>query len=55
MQKEVKDVVRVALEFAESSPAPDVDAELYSDVLVNPQPNMSPVRDYIHGAKNPLL
>ncbi len=54
MQKEVKEVVRQALEFAENSPAPDVEAELYSDVLVNPQPNMSPIRDYIQGAKNPL-
>jgi pyruvate dehydrogenase E1 component alpha subunit len=54
MQKEVKEVVRIALEFAENSPAPDVEAELYSDVLVNPQPNMSPSHDFIHGAKNPL-
>jgi pyruvate dehydrogenase E1 component alpha subunit len=55
IQREVKDRVRQALEFAESSPAPDVEAELYSDVYINPQPNLSPTRDYIHGAKNPLL
>jgi pyruvate dehydrogenase E1 component alpha subunit len=55
MQKEVKEVVRGALEFAESSPAPDPEAELYTDVLVNPQPGMSPVRDYTQGEKNPLL
>ena len=55
MQKEIKDIVREAVDFAESSPIPDVEAELYSDVLVNPQPNMSPTRDYTIGAKNPLL
>lgn len=55
MQEEVREVVRDAIEFAEASPAPDVEAELYSDVLVNPQANMSPIRDYVHGAKNPLL
>ena len=55
MQREVKDIVRDSLEFAEKSPAPDVAAELYSDVLINPMPNMSPMGDYIHGVKNPLL
>jgi pyruvate dehydrogenase E1 component alpha subunit len=30
-------------------------SELYSDVLVNPQPNMSPTAEYTFGAKNPLL
>jgi hypothetical protein len=43
------------MDFAEESPIPDVEAELYSDVFMNPQPNLSPTRDYIHGAKNPLL
>jgi pyruvate dehydrogenase E1 component alpha subunit len=43
-----------ALEFAESTPAISAD-ELYTDVYVNPQPNLSPTRDYTHGAKNPLL
>jgi pyruvate dehydrogenase E1 component alpha subunit len=55
MQKEVKEVVRQALEFAEQSPAPDPAAELYSDVLVNPMPGMSPSGEYVRGAKNPLL
>lgn len=55
MQKEIKEVVRHALEFAEAAASPDPEAELYSDVLVNPAPNMSPIRDYIHGVKNPLL
>ncbi len=55
MQEEIKAIVREAIEFAESSPSPEVEAELYSDVLVNPMPNMSPSRDYVQGAKNPLL
>lgn len=55
MQAEIKDEVKKAVDFAEESPVPEVEAELYSDVLVNPMPNMSPIRDYIHGAKNPLL
>ena len=55
MQTEVKQVVRDALDFAEQSPAPDPAAELYSDVLVNPAPGMSPSGEYIRGAKNPLL
>jgi pyruvate dehydrogenase E1 component alpha subunit len=55
MQREIKDQVRQSLEFAESSPVPDVEAELYSDVYVNPQPNLSPTREYVRGAKNPLL
>ena len=55
LQTKVKEAVRVAMEFAESSPAPEVAAELYSDVLLNPMPNMSPMGEYIHGAKNPLL
>ena len=55
MQNEIKEIVRHAVEFAETSPTPDPEAELYTDVLVNPQPGMSPIRDYGHGAKNPLL
>lgn len=55
LQHDVKEQVKHAVDFAEQSPAPDVAAELYSDVLLNPMPNMSPMGDYIHGAKNPLL
>src|SRR5690606_13607918 len=55
IQREVKETVRAAIEFAESSPAPDPAKELYSDVLVNPQRGMSPSGEYVHGAKNPLL
>ena len=43
-----------ALEFAERAPAPDP-SELYTDVFVNPQPGLSPTREYTMGAKNPLL
>jgi len=55
LQAEVREAVRLSIEFAENSPIPDIDAELYSDVYLNPQPNLSPSRDYVHGAKNPLL
>ncbi len=55
MQQDIRTVVKEAIDFAEASPEPDPDKELYSDVLVNPQPNMSPIRDYHEGAKNPLL
>ena len=44
-----------AVEFAESSPVPDPERELYSDVYLNPQPGLSPHREYNQGAKNPLL
>ncbi|HLO42207.1 MAG TPA: pyruvate dehydrogenase (acetyl-transferring) E1 component subunit alpha [Phycisphaerales bacterium] len=55
MQAQIKKICVDSVEFAENSPVPDVETELYSDVLVNPQPNMSPMADYVHGAKNPLL
>ncbi len=55
MQREVKETVAAAMKFAEEAPVPDAEAELYSDVYVNPQKNLSPIRDYVHGAKNPLL
>jgi pyruvate dehydrogenase E1 component alpha subunit len=55
MQREVKDIVRDSLDFAEKSPAPEVETELYSDVLINPLPNMSPVGEYVQGEKNPML
>ena len=54
MQAEVREVVKKAVEFAETSPVPDA-SELYTDVLLNPMPNMSPTAEYKHGAKNPLL
>jgi pyruvate dehydrogenase E1 component alpha subunit len=54
MQSQVKEIVKAAVEFAESSPTPDA-SELYTDVLLNPMKNMSPSGEYTHGAKNPLL
>ncbi len=54
MQAEVKDAVKAAMEFAENGQVPDA-SELYTDVMLNPMPNMSPIRDYTHGLKNPLL
>ena len=55
MQRDVKEVVAKAMQFAEDSPIPEPGAELYSDVYVNIEPNLSPTREYIHGVKNPLL
>ncbi len=54
MQKDVKETVAAAIKFAEDSPIPDI-SELYSDVYANIQKNLSPTRDYVTGAKNPLL
>jgi pyruvate dehydrogenase E1 component alpha subunit len=55
MRREISEIVKDALEFAENAEAPDADAELYSDVFIHPLPQMSPIRKYIHGEKNPLL
>jgi hypothetical protein len=42
------------MDFAENSPVPEM-SELFTDVMMNPQANMSPTAVYTHGAKNPLL
>ena len=55
MQKECKTIARDAAKFAENAEEPSPEAELYSDVYVNPQPGLSPAREYHHGSKNPLL
>ena len=55
MQTELRTEVREAVAAAEAAETPSVEDELYSDVFVNIQPNLSPTRDYIHGSKNPLL
>jgi len=55
MQKDIRTVVRESVQFAEDAPEPDVATELYSDVYINPMPNLSPTRDFTHGEKNPLL
>lgn len=51
---ECKALAQDAVEFADAAPVPDP-SELYSDVYLNIQPNLSPIRDYVHGARNPLL
>ncbi|MGD9689554.1 MAG: thiamine pyrophosphate-dependent enzyme [Phycisphaerales bacterium] len=51
---ECKAAAADALEFAEKAEPPSLD-ELYTDVYVNPQPGLSPTREYTSGAKNPLL
>lgn len=55
LQKELRGIVREAIKVAEAAPEPDVQAELYADVFANPQVNLSPSGEYVHGAKNPLL
>jgi len=55
MQQEIKDRVRESVKFAEESPEPHPADELYTDVYVNPQPNLSPLGQYRHGVKNPLM
>jgi pyruvate dehydrogenase E1 component alpha subunit len=55
MQKEIKEEVRDAIDFSERASAPDPAAELYTDVYANPQPNLSPIGEYRHGVKNPLM
>ncbi|MDX9912555.1 MAG: pyruvate dehydrogenase (acetyl-transferring) E1 component subunit alpha [Phycisphaerales bacterium] len=55
MQKEIAEIVRDSVEFAEKSPTPDPETELASDVWVNIQPGLSPNTTYVHGEQNPLL
>ncbi|MDX2114285.1 MAG: thiamine pyrophosphate-dependent enzyme [Planctomycetota bacterium] len=55
MQKDVKEEVRDSVEFSETATIPDPAAELYTDVYALPMRNLSPVGEYRHGAKNPLL
>ncbi len=54
MQKDIRDRVKKSVDFAESSPDPEM-SELTTDVYANPQPNLSPTEDYRHGVRNPLL
>ncbi len=54
MVEECKAIALDAMEFAEASPVPEA-SELYSDVYVNIQPDLSPTAQYGHGVKNPLL
>jgi pyruvate dehydrogenase E1 component alpha subunit len=54
MQDEIAEIVRDAVEFSEKAEAPDA-SELFSDVYLNPEPNLSPTAEYVRGEKNPLL
>jgi len=54
MQKEIREIVKDSIDFAEASPIPEA-SELYTDVYANPQPNLSPIGEFRHGQKNPLL
>ena len=54
MQKEIRDIVRGAVDAAEKAPAPEP-SELFTDVYANPEKNLSPKANYSHGTKNPLL
>ncbi len=55
MQKEIKEIVMDALEFAENAADPDPETELTTDTYAYPMKNLSPSDTYSHGAKNPLL
>jgi pyruvate dehydrogenase E1 component alpha subunit len=55
MQKEIREEVLAGIKAAEAGPDPDPEAELYSDVYVNPLPHLSPIGDYVEGQKNTLL
>jgi pyruvate dehydrogenase E1 component alpha subunit len=54
IQAEVREVVRKGVEHAEAAEVPEA-GELYADVFLNPQPNLSPTAEYTHGARNPLI
>ncbi len=54
MQKDIRDIVRAAIDAAEAAPAPE-DDELFTDVYANPEKNLSPTATYSHGTKNPLM
>ncbi|MCE2652146.1 MAG: pyruvate dehydrogenase (acetyl-transferring) E1 component subunit alpha [Planctomycetaceae bacterium] len=52
--QECKAIALDSLEYAETAPTPEA-SELYSDVYINIQPNLSPTAPYNYGVKNPLL
>lgn len=55
IQRWAKEVSKDAIKFAEDAADPDPAKELYSDVFLNPLPQMSPIREYHSGSKNSLL
>ena len=54
MQKDIREIVREAIDAAEAAPVPE-DDELFTDVYANPEKNLSPTATYSHGTKNPLM
>ncbi len=54
MQDEIRERVLASVKFAEEAPEPG-ENELYTDVFVNPLPQMSPMGEYRIGERNPLL
>ncbi len=54
MQDEIRERVLASVKFAEEAPEPG-ENELYTDVFVNPLPQMSPIGEYRIGERNPLL
>ena len=55
IQKEMKDIAKEAIAFAENAPEPSVSEEMRSDVFAMPLRNTSPTDEYGGGAKNELL
>jgi len=55
MQKEIRGVVKDAVEFAEQADPPSVEDELHSDVYALPMDRLSPTGKYHHSVDNPLL
>ncbi len=55
MQKEIRQTVLDAVEYASNAPDPDPATELATDTYAYPIKNLSPSEHYSHGAKNPLL
>lgn len=51
---EVREVVKRGVDHAEAAEIPAAE-ELYADVFLNPQPNLSPTTDYVHGVRNPMI
>ena len=54
MQDEIAEIVRDSVQFSEKAEVPSA-AELFSDVYLNPEKNLSPTAEYVRGERNPLL
>ncbi len=55
LRRETKQIAKDAQKFAEESPEPDPETELFADVMFNPRRGISPTAEYAPGARNPLL